>query len=259
MSKKRHWFFDSSRYKVRVGTGGEFPNGRVLRTHSHPWHQLTFAPRGVMTVRTPDGAWIVPPHRAVWVPARTRHSVEMSGAVLMQALYFAPRFGSSLPSRCRVLEVSPLLRELMLRVGELKWLDVRIAAQARMAAMLLDEIHVMEAESDAVHVPLPRDARARRIAALLRDTPSDRRPLAQLAKIAGASKRTAERLFRRETGIGFGRWRQQVRLGHALRLLAAGDAVTSVALEVGYQSPSAFIAAFRMTFGHTPGQYFRAA
>jgi AraC-like DNA-binding protein len=259
MTKKRHWFFDSTRYKVRVGIRGEYTNGHVIRTHSHPWHQLTFAPRGVMTVRTPDGAWIVPPHRAVWVPAHTRHSVEMSGAVLMQALYIAPRFGASLPDRCRVLEVPAFLRELILRVAELKWLNVRIPAHAHMASVLLDEIRVVGAQADAVNLPLPRDGRAKRIAALLRETPGDQRPLAELAKISGASKRTVERLFKRETGLGFGRWRQQFRLGHALRLLAAGEAVTNVALEVGYDSASAFISAFRMTFGQTPGQYFRAA
>ncbi len=259
MTKKRHWFFDSSRYKVRVGTRGEFPNGHIIGTHAHPWHQLTFAPRGVMTVRTPDGAWIVPPHRAVWVPARTRHSVEMSGTVLMQALYFAPRFGASLSDRCRVLEVSPLLRELILRVAQVRWLDVRIAAHAHIAALLVEEVRVAGVQLDAVNLPLPRDARATRIAALLREAPGDQRPLAELARAAGASKRTLERLFKRETGLGFGRWRQQFRLGHALRLLAAGEAVTNVALEVGYDSASAFIAAFRMTFGQTPGQYFRAA
>ncbi len=259
MAKKRHWFFDSARYQVRVGTRGEFPDGHIIRTHSHPWHQLTFAPRGVLTVRTPDGAWIVPPHRAVWVPARTRHSVEMSGAVLMQALYITPRFGKSLPDRCRVLEVSPLLRELILRAAELKWLNVRVPAHAHLAYVLLDEIRMTGAQADAVNLPMPRDARAKRIAALLRETPADRRTLADLAKVAGASKRTVERLFKRETGLGFGRWRQQFRLGRALRRLAAGEAVTNVALEVGYDSASAFISAFRMTFGQTPGQYFRAA
>jgi AraC-like DNA-binding protein len=94
---------------------------------------------------------------------------------------------------------------------------------------------------------------------LLQERPSDGRSLIELAKIAGASKRTLERLFKFETGLGFGKWRQQLRLGHAMRLLAAGEAVTSVALEVGYDSTSAFISAFRMTFGKTPGNYFRAS
>ena len=175
----------------------------------------------------------------------------------MRALYIAPSRDESLPDRCRVLGVSPLLRELIRRVGELGGLNMRVAAQAHLAAVLLDDLRVMTA--DAVHLPMPRDARAKRIAALLQEAPSDKRSLMELSKAAGASKRTVERLFKSETGLGFGRWRQQLRLGHALRLLAAGDAVTNAALEVGYESTSAFISAFRMTFGQTPGQYFRSA
>ena len=256
MTKKRHWFFDPIRYKVRIGSGGDFPDGHLIKTHSHPWHQLTYAPRGVMTVRTPDGTWIVPPHRAVWVPARTRHSVLMSGAVTMRAVYLVPRLKPPLLDRCRVLDVSPLLRELIARIGELKWLDFRNPEQAHLGSVLLDELQVMKA--DAVNLPMPRDMRAKRIAALLQADPSQDRPLSELTRVAAASQRTIERLFKSETGLGFGKWRQQLRLGHSLRLLAADRSVTSVALDSGYDSVSAFIAAFRMTFGQTPGQYFRS-
>jgi AraC-like DNA-binding protein len=146
---------------------------------------------------------------------------------------------------------------LILSMVELRDLNLRVAAHAHLVSVLLDQLQVME--SDAIHLPLPRDGRAKRVAALLREQPADRRPLNELAKLAGASKRTLERLFKRETGLGFGKWRQQLRLGHALGRLAAGEAVSNVALEVGYESTSAFILAFRMTFGQTPGQYFRQA
>ncbi len=257
MPKKRHPYFDSHRYHVRTAEVSEFPHGHWIKPHSHPWHQLIYASRGVMTVRTREGAWIVPPHRALWVPAGTRHSVQMSGAVSMRTLYLAPRLGASLPGRCRVLGVSPLLRELVLHMVELRDLHLRIAEHAHLVSVLLDGLHAME--SDAVHLPMPRDLRARRIADLMRDAPSNSRSLAELSRVAGASTRTLERLFKSQTGIGFGKWRQQLRLAHALRLLAAGEPVTSVALAVGYDSASAFISAFRMTFGTTPGQYFRAA
>ena len=257
MSKKRHWFFDSSRYKVRVGLVSDYSDGHVIRTHSHPWHQLTYASRGVITVRTPDGTWVVPTHRGVWVPARARHSIQMSGPVTLRALYLPPGICRSLPDRCRVVGISPLLRELILRIAELENLRVRNLVHAHLLSVLLDHLQVVE--SDAVYLPQPRDVRAKRIAALLQQAPADGRSLDDLSKTAGASKRTIERLFKLETGLGFVRWRQQLRLGHALRLLAAGQAVTNVALEVGYESTSAFIAAFRTTFGQTPGQYFRAA
>jgi AraC-like DNA-binding protein len=257
MTKKRHWFFDSKKCQVRTGTVPEYADGHVIRTHSHPWHQLVYASRGVMTVRTPEGAWVVPTNRAVWVPARTRHSIQMSGPVSLRTLYLLPSLDASLPDRCRVVGISPLLRELILRIVELDSLSVRISAHAHLVSVLLDHLQVME--SDAIHLPLPRDGRAKRIAAILQEEPCERRSLIELSKIAGASKRTIERIFKLETGLGFGKWRQQLRLGHALRLLAAGDAVTTVAMDVGYDSISAFISAFRMTFGKTPGQYFRSA
>ncbi len=257
MPKKRHWFFDSYKYQVRTGSVPEYADGQVIRTHSHPWHQLVYASRGVMTVRTPEGSWVVPTHRGVWVPARIRHSIEMSGAVSLRTLYLVPSLSRSFPDRCRAMAISPLLRELILRMVELDSLSTRNLAHAHLIEVLIDQLRVME--SEAVHLPLPRDARARRVAALLQENPSDERALDDLSKSAGASKRTIERLFKSETGLGFGKWRQQMRLGHALRLLAGGQAVTTVALEVGYDSTSAFISAFRMTFGQTPGQYFRAA
>jgi AraC-like DNA-binding protein len=257
MPKKRHWFFDPYKWQVRAGIVPEFADGHVIRTHSHPWHQLVYASQGVMTVRTPEGAWVVPIHRGVWVPARTRHSIQMSGPVSLRTLYLAPSLSRSLPDKCRVISISPLLRELILRIVELDRLNLRSPVHAHLVFVLLDHLQVME--SDAVHLPLPRDARAKRIAAMLQKQPADARSLVELSKQAGASKRTIERLFKSETGLGFGKWRQQLRLGHALRLLAAGEPVTTVALDVGYDSISAFISAFRLTFGKTPGQHFRAA
>ncbi len=210
-----------------------------------------------MTVRTPEGAWVVPVHRGVWVPAGTRHSIEMSGHVSLRTLYLVPRLGRLLPDKPRVIAISPLLRELILRMVELDCLNLRNPDHAHLVSVLIDQVQAMQ--SDAVYLPMPRDARAKRIAAMLQKEPSDTRSLVELSKLAGASKRTIERLFKFETGLGFGKWRQQLRLGHALRRLAAGDAVTTVAMDVGYESVSAFISAFRMTFGKTPGQYFRLA
>ncbi len=257
MPKKRHWFFDSRKYQVRTPTVTEYPSGHRIRTHSHPWHQLVYASQGVMTVRTPEGTWVVPTHRGLWVPALIRHSITMSGAVSMRALYLLPSLSATLPQRCRVVGISPLLRELILRIDELDSLNLRIPAHANLLAVLLDHLHLMK--SDAVHLPLPRDGRAKRIVAMLQERPSDAGSLGELSRKAGASKRTVERIFKVETGLGLGKWRQQFRMGRALELLAAGQSVTSVALEVGYDSTSAFISAFRLTFGQTPGRYYRAA
>src|SRR5260370_39266728 len=113
MPKKRNWFFDSHKYQVRTGIVPEYSDGYVIKTHSHPWHQLVYASQGVMTVRTPEGAWVVPIHRGVWVPADTRHSIQMSGAVSLRTLYLAPRLSRSLPAKPRVISSSPLPRELI--------------------------------------------------------------------------------------------------------------------------------------------------
>jgi AraC-like DNA-binding protein len=233
----------------------EYPSGHVIRPHRHREHQLVYAASGVMTVHTPSGSWVVPPHRGVWVPGAVEHSIQISGAVAMRTLYIRPSVARALPLECRVLDVSPLLREIILHAVELGSLDRRRPAEARLIGVMLDQLAALPAS--ALRLTQPHDARARKLAALLRKSPGDRRPLAALLRRAGASQRTIERLFKAETGLTFGRWRQQLRLVEALRLLAAGEPVTSVALDVGYDSPSAFVSAFRKTFGVTPGRYFR--
>jgi AraC-like DNA-binding protein len=257
MPKKRHWFFDSHKYQVRPATVSEYADGEVIKTHAHPWHQLIYASQGVMAVHTSEGEWVVPIHRGVWLPAGACHSIEMSGNVSLRTLYLVPRLSKLLPDQPCVIGVSPLLRELILQMVELGSMTLRNPAHAHLIAVLLDHLHEMK--GDALHLPLPRDGRARRIASALQREPSDKRRLSELSTLVGASKRTIERRFKSETGMGFGKWRQQLRLAHALKLLAAGDAVTTVALDVGYDSVSAFIAAFRITFGRTPSQYFRPA
>jgi AraC-like DNA-binding protein len=233
----------------------DYPIGHVIPRHQHDWHQLVYAVTGVMTVMTDQGAWVVPTHRGVWVPAFVDHSIRMSGKVSMRTLYLRPRRRATLPTGCEVLDVSPLMRELVLHVVELGHLDRAVPAHARLLAVLLDQLRLLP--SRALHLPWPRDPRARRVAALLEAAPADRRTLAALAAGSGASPRTLQRLFQAETGMRFGTWQQHLRLGHALHLLAGGATVTEAALDSGYASVSAFVSLFRVTFGETPGRYFR--
>jgi AraC-like DNA-binding protein len=233
----------------------DYPSGHRIAPHRHRRHQLVHASAGVMTVQTPHGSWVVPPQRAVWIPSQIIHSIEISGRVSMRTLYLAPQPTRTLPVDCCVLGVSPLLRELILRAVALGGLDRRVPAEAHLLAVILDQLETLP--TPAVALPPLRDPRAARLAARLRRTPGDRRPLGRLLSGIGASERTIERLFRSETGLSFGRWRQQLRLQHALRLLATGQSVTSVALEVGYESLSAFVSAFRRVLGTTPGRFFR--
>jgi AraC-like DNA-binding protein len=250
---------------MRQTEGGEFlvrtlavgyPSGAVLERHSHAWAQLVYASDGVMTVSTDEGSWVVPPQRAVWIPAGVRHAVAMSGWVAMRTLYLAPRLLRGLPRRCCVVAVSPLLRELILHTITEGMLRAANGTHRRLAGVLLDQLRVLPAVP--LELPMPRDGRALRVARCLQHDPAERATLDELARRAGASRRTLERLFHVETGMSFGRWRQQARLLHAMRLLASGEPVTTTALEVGYESTSAFIAAFAEVLGTTPGRYYRA-
>jgi AraC-like DNA-binding protein len=223
------------------------------------WGQLLFASRGMLTVHTDAGLWVVPVHQAVWVPPGVRHSVEVAGGVAMRSLYLRlplrPPVRGGLPDSCRVIEVSPLLREILRRAMRLRTLDRRIAEQRHLIDVLLDEITVLPLIP--LDLPMPRDTRGVRAAAYIREEPAARHTLAEVARASAASARTLERLFRNETGLPFGVWRQRARLLRALQLLAEGDAVASVASAVGYESTSAFVAAFRRALGTTPGRYFK--
>jgi len=234
----------------------DFADGQVIPEHLHLEDQLVYASRGVMTVRTSDGTWVVPPQRAVWIPARVTHSVIIAGAVSMRTLYFRARLIASLPRTCRVVNVSPLLRELILHACSFKTIGRRKRTEAHLIDLIVDQLQTVE--SIPLQLPQPSDPRALRVAAdLLRD-PSDSRSLIQLCRNAGASKRTIERLFQLETSMTLGEWRKQLRLMHSLQLLAAGEKITRVALEAGYSTPSAFISMFRRELGQTPKRYFTA-
>lgn len=233
----------------------EYPNGYRVPRHVHRTHQLLYAVAGAMAVHTDTGSFIVPPTRAVWVPRALPHALDMSGTVSMRTLFLAPSLWARAPKQCRVLAVSPLLRALIMTAIDRRGLDRRRARDARLIGVLIDQLEGEEPLS--LHLPTLADARAARVAERVRSQPGERRPLSELAQGTGASARTLERLFRAELGMSFGQWRKQARLVYALQRLAAGESVTSAAFESGYAGVSAFIAAFRKTFGVTPGASFR--
>jgi len=233
----------------------DYPPGRVVPLHFHDRDQLVYASRGVMTVRTDGGTWVVPTHRAVWIPAGVPHTITMSGTVAMRTLYPKPRLATTLPRGCSVVQVSPLLKELILHACTLASLDKKIPWQGHLVQVI---VHQLEAiRMVPLQLPNPSDPRAFRVATMLLENPGDRRALRALCKAAGTSKRTVERLFQDDIGMTFGKWRQQLRLMQAMRLLAEGAKVTHAALDSGYSTPSAFISMFRKTLGTTPTLYFK--
>jgi AraC-like DNA-binding protein len=196
---------------------------------------------------------MIPPGRAVLIPAGTSHAIRMWGDVAMRSLYFpvtAPVLGFG-AGGCRVISVSPLLRELILRIAEMMALDSRVAAEARLMSVLMDELE--SAHVEPLLLPLPSDSRALAVATSVLENPAEASTAETLARKAGLGVRTLERLFRAETGMRFGMWRQKARLLESVRVLVEGRSVTEAALGCGYSSVSAYIAAFKQTFGCTPG------
>lgn len=233
-----------------------YPPGHVIAMHFHDRDQLVFASRGVMTVRTTDGTWVVPPHRAVWIPAQVPHTIATSGFVAMRTLYLKSGLARGLSKGCCVVNVPPLLKELILYSCTLGALKRTVRWQEHLIAVIVHQLSAVQ----MVPLQLPHlsDTRAVRVAQIFERDPRDHRTLAQICKVCGASKRCIERLFQQEIGMTFGKWRQQVRLMQGMRLLAEGANVTHAALESGYSTPSTFIYVFRKVLGTTPTAYFAA-
>jgi AraC-like DNA-binding protein len=232
----------------------DFVHGHTIPEHFHPEDQLAYACRGVMTVRTAEGAWVVPAQRAVWIPAKISHSIIMSGVVSMRTIYFRSRLVRRLPRTCCVVNVAPVLQELILHACTFPRLSRRSKVHSHLIAVIIDQLGTVR--TIPLQLPSLSDPRAVRVAETLQHDPSEQRSLAAICKRAGASKRTIERLFQQETHMSLGKWRQQLRLMRSLQLLAAGEKITHAALEAGYSTPSAFIAMFRKTLGTTPRRYF---
>lgn len=239
-----------------VAFAHDYLAGEVIPPHRHGRAQLLFAASGVMRVRTGHGLWVVPPNRAVWIPAGTEHEIDCVGAVRMRTLFIWPKAAPRLGSICQVVDVPPLLRELILRAIELPRLYDEDGADGRLMRVTLDQIEALEVAP--LHLPMSAHARLAPILDALLRHPEDRRGLDAWGRVVGASGRTLARLFPAETGMTFGAWRQQARLLAALTRLAAKEPVTAVAFDLGYESMSAFIAMFRRATGTTPARYFQS-
>lgn len=227
-----------------------FADGFEIEPHQHPRDQLVYAVTGVMRVRTAREAWIVPPDRAVYLPAHTVHGISIRGRVEMRTLYIARDASDDLPPTPTVLEVSSLLRELVLAMIEEPVVYDEKGRAGAVAFLLLAEI--ARARRLSLVIPMPRDARLLRVCTALLADPASRQTLEGWVDIAGASVRTLARLFEAETGLSFAAWRQRVRFHNALEAIVAGEPISRVAARNGYRSSSAFSAAFRKTMGQAP-------
>lgn len=230
--------------------------GTQVAPHSHPRSQLLWAVQGVLRVASEGSVWIVPPSHAVWVPGGTRHAVQVETDAVVRNLYVDPAFAPRPGTDCAVVLLTPLLRALILRLAESEAAGADFdARRLRLCAVVLDEIEALPAAP--LSLPGGQDPRLVRLTGHLGANPADPRPLADLARLAGASPRTLERLFRAETGLTFRQWRSRLRLLAAFERLSRGESSTAIAFSLGYAGVSAFVAAFRAQFGQPPQSFLR--
>ncbi|MGN6376200.1 MAG: helix-turn-helix domain-containing protein [Sphingomonas sp.] len=236
-----------------VGLEDEYPAGFTDPPHAHNHAQLLYASSGVMSVVVEAESFVIPPQRALWIPAGARHEVSCRGPVSIRTLYFGETLGDLAGNVCRVIEISDFLKALILEAVHFGRHYDEDGREGRIVRLLIDEVRAMP---DAPYsARMPSDYRLLRVCRQILDNPADQRDLDDYAALAGMSRRTFTRLFRQETGMGLAVWRQQVRLMEAVSLLAMGQPVTTVAFDVGYESPSAFTAMFHRSFGAPPSQY----
>lgn len=236
-----------------ISIADEYPAGFVDPRHAHRRAQLLYAVAGVMSVITDQGSFVLPPHRALWIPAGAPHEVSCRGPVSLRTLYFEHDICGALPDRCAVIEVSELLRALIVEVTRFHLEYDTSGREGRIVGLLLDEIAA--ARGARLHAAMPADERLVRVCRTIIANPASDDQLDDWARIAGMGRRTLTRLFRSQTGMSLAAWRQQIRMLEALSMLAIGRSVTVVAYEIGYDSPSAFTAIFHRTFGASPSHF----
>jgi AraC-like DNA-binding protein len=231
----------------------DFAAGFEILPHRHKRAQLIYATAGTMRVSTDAGVWIVPPQRALWMPAGTEHGIVMLSDTTMRTLYLRDDATEFMPPACQVMSVSPLLRELIVRATELPMQYDESGPAGLVVALILAELQNLQSLS--LQLPMPRDPRLRSLCQSLLDRPGDQRRLDAWAQAVNTSSRTLARRFQSETGLSFGAWRQQARVLEAMGRLGGGAPVTQVALDLGYESVSAFSAMFHRATGTSPSQF----
>lgn len=240
-----------------LATTHDYPDGGTLPLHRHRRGQLISGITGVLIMSTPQGRWVVPPDFGLWIPPGILHEVRMIGAVTTQSLYLDPDLTGGMPDRCQVVGLSPFIRSLIARAVDVPAdYDPDSHDGAVMALIRYEMLHL---PAQPLTVPFPSSpALAERCRRFLQ-RPAVHETIEQWCDELGVSRRAFTRLFRRETGLSFLEWRQQACLAAVLPRLVAGEAVTAVALDLGYDNPAAFTAMFKRVLGSSPRAYLKGA
>jgi AraC-like DNA-binding protein len=238
-----------------IAIGNRYPADHVIAPHQHRRGQLISGASGVIVLGTPEGTWVMPPQRGMWIPPAAVHDVRMVGEVSMQSLYLEPDAVAGMPDRCQVVGISPFMRSLMTEALELP-LEYEVNSRAG-ALMSLIRHEVRQLPVLPLSLPYPaHGALAARCRQFVQQ-PSTHETIDNWSKALGMSRRAFTRFFRRETGLSFVAWRQQACLIAAMPRLAAGESVTTVAMDLGYDNPAAFTTMFKRVFGTPPLAYLK--
>jgi AraC-like DNA-binding protein len=246
MSRKRRTVADEPFLVVRTSAADL---GGAIGEHVHDWHQLVHVRSGLAVVRSDACTWLAPPRWAVWMPAGVRHAIRFAGPSALRVVYLRADGHEGIPAEAGAMPVSPLLRELVERATVIGVLDRRDPLEAALATLLVAEL--TDVGPPPLAVPEPASGPARRAAELL----AAGMTVAHAAAAVGTGRRTLERVFRAETGLPAGRWRQYRLLLRGLEEVAGGATVQDASVIAGYRTPSAYVAAFRGAFGTTPSRF----
>lgn len=251
--RRREWL-DRAEGDVVVWESSH-PGGCPIDPHRHNRCQLLFVRSGVVLVTTASGRWLVPTGHAIWIPAGVEHAVEMLGSVRLQSAYVLPGAVEALPGDFRVMEMTELMRALMEEAVGLPYARYPRGRDGMIFGLVLHE--VTRLKELPLGLPFPADARLARLCRAFLDKPSPHVKIDDWAASAGMSRRSFTRLFQRETGVGLSTWRQQACLFAAVPRLAGGEPVTTVALDLGYDSVPAFTTMFRRMLGVSPREWLK--
>ncbi|WP_072391073.1 helix-turn-helix transcriptional regulator [Hyphomicrobium sp. CS1BSMeth3] len=236
-----------------LAVGNTFASGHEHPQHTHRRSQLLHAVTGTMAVITDHGAWVVPPQQALWIPAGVSHGFRMIGEVHTRSAYLDPQIDCGLPSSCCILDVSELLRQLLVAAIDLPVnYDTGSRGEA-VATLILHELRI--AKRQALTVPFPKHPLLGARCARFLEEPSGGASLDAWASELALSRRSFTRLFRSETGLSLLDWQRRATVLRAIDQLALGASVTTVAMDLGYRSPAAFTSMFRRIVGVPPSRY----
>jgi AraC-like DNA-binding protein len=240
-----------------VAVGNDYPAGHVHPTHRHRRPQLLFAEIGTMLVQTSDGAWMVPSHQGMWIPAGVDHSIAMLGQVSTRSVYLDGDAAHGMPERCQVLGISPLLRQLLIEAVDIAPEYERAGRGGKIMGLVIEEI--LSAPALPLSLPLPSEGKLAARCQRFLEHPSAQDTIDQWSGDLALSRRTFTRLFHRQTGLTFSAWQRRACLLVALPRLLRGERITTVSFDLGYSSPTAFATMFKQLVGCAPQDYRRAS